>query len=91
MALARRNRLLGIAIEGDEIIVAVVDPGDVLALDDVRAATGMIVRPVVVARDELVKALDRFQRSENDLDDVAATLGEEDLTGMEAFNSTGDV
>jgi type IV pilus assembly protein PilB len=52
----------------------VADPGDVLALDDVRAATGLTVRPVVVARDELAKAIERFQRSETDLDDVAATL-----------------
>jgi type IV pilus assembly protein PilB len=90
MALARRHRILGIAFEGDEFVVAIVDPGDVVALDDVRAATGMIIRPVVVARDELMKAIDRFQRAENDLEDVAASLGEQDLTGMEAVSSTGD-
>jgi type IV pilus assembly protein PilB len=73
-ALARRHRLLGISLDDDEIVVAVADPGDVLALDDVRAATGLTVRPVVVARDELAKAIERFQRSETDLDDVAATL-----------------
>ena len=72
--LARRHKVLGIAIDDVEIVVAITDPGDVLALDDVRAATGMVVRPVVVARDELMKALDRFQRAENDLDDVAASL-----------------
>ena len=75
VSLARRHRVLGISIDDDEIVVAVADPGDVLALDDVRAATGLSVRPVVAARDELLKAIDRFQRSENDLDDVAATLG----------------
>jgi type IV pilus assembly protein PilB len=74
VALARRHRVLGISIDDDEIVVAIADPGDVLALDDVRAATGLSVRPVVAARDELLKAIDRFQRSENDLDDVAAAL-----------------
>src|SRR3954452_8682370 len=73
--LARRHRVLGISIDDNEIVVAVADPGDVLALDEVRAATGLSVRPVVAARDELLKAIDRFQRSENDLDDVAASLG----------------
>jgi type IV pilus assembly protein PilB len=73
--LARRHRILGIALDDDEIVVAVADPGDVLAIDDVRAATGMAVRPVVAARDELLKAIERFQRSETDLDDVAATIG----------------
>jgi type IV pilus assembly protein PilB len=74
LALARRHRVLGISIDDEEIVVAISDPGDVLALDDVRAATGLSVRPVVVARDELLKAIERFQRSENDLGDVAATF-----------------
>src|SRR4051794_28632727 len=91
IALARRHRVLGISIDDDEIVVAVADPGDVLALDDVRAATGLSVRPVVAARDELQKAIDRFQRSENDLDDVAATLGADagpSLTNM--LDSVGE-
>ena len=92
MALARRHRILGIAIDDGEIIVAVADPGDVLALDDVRAATGLVVRPVVVARDELMRALDRFQRAENDLDDVAASLVPEDSDNIviNSANSSDD-
>ena len=85
VALARRHKVLGISLDDEEIVVAVSDPGDVLALDDVRAATGLIVRPVVAARDELMKAIDRFQRSENDLDDVAAALAAEDA---QAFTSS---
>jgi type IV pilus assembly protein PilB len=90
MTLARRHRVLGIAFDDEALVVAIVDPGDVLALDDVRASTGMLVRPVVVSRDELMKALDRFQRSEADLEDVAASLGEDDATAMDAFSSVGD-
>jgi type IV pilus assembly protein PilB len=86
VALARRHRVLGISLDDDEIVVAVADPGDVLALDDVRAATGLTVRAVVAARDELNKALDRFQRSETDLDDVAAALAAEDAA--QAFTSS---
>ena len=50
VAMARRHRVLGMAMNDDEIVVAITDPGDVLALDDVRAATGMTVRPVVASR-----------------------------------------
>ena len=55
----------------DELVVGVTDPGDVVALDDVRAATGMTVRPVVVARSELRRIIDRLQREDSDLGDVA--------------------
>jgi type IV pilus assembly protein PilB len=89
--LARRHKVLGISIDDEEIVVAVADPGDVLALDDVRAATGLTVRPVVVARDELSKAIDRFARSETDLDDVAATLAGDDAQAFaSSLESIGD-
>jgi type IV pilus assembly protein PilB len=87
VAMSRRHRVLGIAIDDNEIVVAMADPGDVLAIDDVRAATGLQVRPVVVARDELNKAIDRFQRSENDLDDVAASLGSDDTPALNSLDS----
>ena len=45
LAMARRHRVLGVAMDDDEIVVAIADPGDVLALDDVRAATGMTRAP----------------------------------------------
>ncbi len=47
-----RHRVLGLAITEEEIVVGVTDPGDILALDDVRAATGLVVRPGVVAGSE---------------------------------------
>jgi type IV pilus assembly protein PilB len=78
--LARRHRMLGVGFEEGEIVVAVADPGDVLALDDIRAATGLQVRPVVAARDELGRAIDRLQRAETDLNDVAASLAFEEST-----------
>ena len=91
LSIARRHRVLGIAIDDEEIVVAIADPGDVLALDDVRAATGLQVRPVVVARDELNKAVDRFQRSENDLDDVASGMAVESLASMSSsLDTIGD-
>jgi type IV pilus assembly protein PilB len=89
LALSRRHRVLGIAVDADELTVAVADPGDVMALDDLRASTGLRIRPVAVARDELMKALDRYQRAENDLDDVADGLADE-ISFMAVNESTGD-
>jgi type IV pilus assembly protein PilB len=90
LALVLRHRVLGIAVDGDEILVGITDPSDVLALDDIRAATGLIVRPVVVARSELRKIIDRLQREDNDLGNFAATLGAEEATDMAAFTSADE-
>jgi type IV pilus assembly protein PilB len=66
-----RHRVLGLSMNDGELIVGVTDPGDVVALDDVRAATGMVIRPVVVARSEVRRIIERLQREDSDLGDLA--------------------
>jgi type IV pilus assembly protein PilB len=78
LPMVLRHRLLGIGITGDELVVAITDTEDVLAMDDVRAATGMTIRPVVAARSELRKIIDRLKREGSDLADIAATMRPED-------------
>jgi type IV pilus assembly protein PilB len=90
LPLVLRHRVLGIAITDDELIVAVSDPGDVVALDDIRAATSLVVRPVVVARSELRKVIDRLQREDNDLGDVAASLRADSEPIVSSLTTGGD-
>src|SRR5712691_1259205 len=90
LSLVLRHRVLGLALNGDEITLGVTDPGDVLAIDDVRAATGLIVRPVVVARSELRKIIDKLQREDNDLGDMAATLRTEHATAVSNLSTVGE-
>jgi type IV pilus assembly protein PilB len=65
-----RHRVLGLSMSDGELVVGVTDPGDVVALDDVRAATGMTVRPVVVARSEVRRIIERLQRESSDLGEI---------------------
>src|SRR3954452_9971312 len=73
LTVVLRHRVLGLSMANGEIVVGVTDPGDVVALDDVRAATGMTVRPVVVARSEVRRIIERLQREDSDLGDIADT------------------
>ncbi|HET6481632.1 MAG TPA: ATPase, T2SS/T4P/T4SS family [Actinoplanes sp.] len=70
MAVVLRHRVLGLSITDGELVVGVTDPGDVVAIDDVRAATGMTVRPVVVARSEVRRIIERLQRESSDLGEM---------------------
>jgi type IV pilus assembly protein PilB len=90
LALTLRHRVLGIAINDDELVVAVSDPDDVVALDDIRAATGMKIRPVVAARSELRKIIDRLKREGSDLIDVASTLRSEDAGSVANLSDAGE-
>ena len=74
LPLVLRHRVLGIAIVDDELVVATSDPDDVVALDDVRAAAGMRIRPVSVNRSDLRRVIDRVKRTENTLEDLGSAL-----------------
>jgi type IV pilus assembly protein PilB len=71
LPLLLRHRVLGLTLTDHEIVLGITDPADVVALDDIRAATGLAVRPVVVARSDLRRILDRLRRADNDLGDLA--------------------
>jgi type IV pilus assembly protein PilB len=88
MSVVLRHRVLGLAINGGELVVGVTDPGDVMALDDVRAATGMTIRPVVVARSEVRRIIERLQREDSDLYDMAEDA-DADLAAATAAQSSG--
>ncbi|MEV6634024.1 GspE/PulE family protein [Actinoplanes sp. NPDC051470] len=84
-----RHRVLGLSMTDGEIVVGVTDPGDVVALDDVRAATGLTVRPVVVARSEVRRIIERLQREDSDLGDLGDNL-QDDAAGMAAQAAGAD-
>ncbi|WP_433301287.1 GspE/PulE family protein [Actinoplanes sp. CA-030573] len=84
-----RHRVLGLSMADGELVVGVTDPGDVVALDDVRAATGMTVRPVVVARSEVRRIIERLQRESSDLAEIADEE-QDDQAGMAAQATSVD-
>lgn len=89
LSLVTRHRVLGIAINGNDLVVALSDPHDVVALDDVRSATGMHIIPVVAARTELRKLIDRLKREDSDLGDIAASFQQEE-SSFSALDAQGD-
>ena len=77
--LARRHRVLPVGFEDDELLVAMVDPSDILALDDVRIVTGREVRPIVVTEAELMPVIDRVANMQQDLGQMVGDLGGDEL------------
>jgi Type II secretory pathway, ATPase PulE/Tfp pilus assembly pathway, ATPase PilB len=80
VALLRRHEVLPIGRDGDRLLLAMADPRDVLALDDIRAAVKMQARPVVAERNDLMAALDRFVRSDSELSELTVAMVEENTS-----------
>ncbi len=79
-ALCRRHEVIPIALAEDILTLAMVDPGNVFAVDDVRTATRMRVSVVVAEKSDLLAAIDRYHRADGELDELRSALEEENET-----------
>jgi type IV pilus assembly protein PilB len=77
-AVCRRHVVLPIGYQEGRLLLAMADPANVFALDDVRSLSGMEPRPVVATREDLLAAIDRYARDDGDLDDLGAALHQEE-------------
>ena len=82
-SFTRRKQVLPIALDGDDLVVAMVDPGDVFARDDLAIITGKSIRTVMAEASQLADALDRVWGKGNDQEEILriATEQVEDLEG----------
>ncbi|MDP9068806.1 MAG: type II secretion system ATPase GspE [Actinomycetota bacterium] len=71
---ARRHNCIPLRFEdGNRLVLAMADPANVVALDDIRAMTKRDVRTVVATKADVVAAINRHYR----LDSAAESLAEE--------------
>ncbi|MCZ3388572.1 MAG: Flp pilus assembly complex ATPase component TadA [Actinomycetia bacterium] len=86
-AICRKHSALPLRIDDEgKLLLAMADPANVFAIDDIRSITGFEVRPVVATRADVLGAIDRYFRADSDLDDLTAVMHgdeeEEDLAGL---------
>ena len=75
-AMARRYKVLPVEVAGNKLRLAMGDPLNVFAIDDVKIAAGLDVEPVVAPEDEVERALDQYYGSAEDIDQVVRDLEE---------------
>jgi type IV pilus assembly protein PilB len=82
--LARRYHSLPLRfLAEDSVLVAVADPTNVLASDDLRLALGLNVRLAVVAAGDLSTAIDRTYRTQLVIDDSETLIEPEEELSIE--------
>jgi type IV pilus assembly protein PilB len=57
--LARRYKVVPVGQVGNKLTVAMVDPSDVVATDDLRLITGFEIQPVISTEDAILRIIDR--------------------------------
>jgi type IV pilus assembly protein PilB len=78
-ALARRYTALPIAWDGAVLVVAVADPANVLAVDDIRSAARAPVKVVVSTQDAIETAINRYLRADADVEDFSSMAADDQM------------
>ncbi len=86
-SLARRYQAIPIGWEDGRLVVAMADPSNVFAVDDIRAIAGAEVKTVVATASQIVETIEQFYRMDIDVDGVVAAAAEDsddvgELSGM---------
>jgi len=71
-SLARRYQALPIGWDDDRLVVAMADPSNVFAVDDIRTITGAEIRMVVATRETILGAIDKYHRLDSDAESISA-------------------
>jgi len=82
--LMRKYTVLPIESKDDDLVVAMADPANIFAIDDLRIVTGKEIRPVVAVESDLVSAIDRFSAGRANINDMVGDL-------EQAVAGSGDV
>lgn len=75
--LCRRYHVMPITVSTYRIRLAMVDPGDVIAMDDVASATGRTITPFVASREGMDYALARYARHDEQIDLLSSELSKQ--------------
>jgi type IV pilus assembly protein PilB len=91
LTLCRRHAVLPVGFdEGGALLVAMSDPSNVLALDDVRSVSGRAVRQLVSTRSDVAAAIDRASRMSESVEDLNDDFADDEDPALAQLNEVLD-
>ena len=83
-SLARRYQAIPVGWDDGKLVVAMADPSNVFAVDDIRALAGAEVHTVVATASQILETIERFYRVDGEVDEImqAATEDADDDTDL---------
>ncbi|RZA08146.1 MAG: type IV-A pilus assembly ATPase PilB, partial [Moraxellaceae bacterium] len=81
--LIRKHHVMPIMKRGTRLFLAVADPTDLHAFDEIKFNTGLNTDPILVEADKLALALEKFLTNHDNLNDALGGMDDGDLDGMD--------
>ncbi|PMC37155.1 type II secretion system protein GspE [Bacillus sp. UMB0899] len=85
--MAKRNLLIPIKVEGDKLFVAMADPMDFFAIDDLRLATGFQIETAIASKDDILRTINKYYEIDDNMSDIMNQLTVQDEVQEEKITS----
>jgi len=86
--VAEKHQIIPVDKSGANLIVAMADPSNIYAMDDLKFLTGYNIEPVVASEGAIKEAIDKYYAGGNPMDDVLAGFDDE---GVDVVMENDDV
>ncbi|WP_026475845.1 GspE/PulE family protein [Alkaliphilus transvaalensis] len=86
--LAKRHNLIPIKKDGEKLLVAMADPLNIFAIDDVKIATGLEITPAIATRQNIEDAIARYYGKESAEEAIKDFRREYDIEGIEDLENS---
>ncbi len=73
-SVARRYKVVPVAKDNGKITLAMKNPLDIFAIDEIRLMTGSEVEPVMATEEDVLQAINRVYRTESDVSEVVSNV-----------------
>jgi len=97
--LIRRHTILPLYKRGNRLFIAISDPTDLQAIDDIKFHTGMLAEAIIVEHDKLSKAIEKQLEgldtsmkdiSDMDLENLDISSGDEETKDADSKDNSAD-
>src|ERR1051326_8852527 len=91
---AKRYQILPLSREGASLTIAMVDPTNVVAMDDIKFMTGFHIEPVVASESAIMEAIEKAyggSTQEENVDELLASMGDEADVELQAEQEEMDL
>jgi type IV pilus assembly protein PilB len=80
---AAKYKVVPIYKHGRTLALAMADPTNMHAINDLKFITGLEIKPMVATESSLVAAIETYYNAQDDLEEMVRDLGEEDIELLE--------
>lgn len=80
---AKRNMLIPLKQEGDRLFVAMADPMDFFAIDDLRLSTGFHIEVAIASKDDILRAINKYYDIDDSVEEFLNIAPQQEVSEQE--------